>query len=181
MWLASRVAPLMVVVCVAAPAWAGEALGDLGLALRLIETTQIATTEGTATLATVGATLETRLALENVQFQLVRSDGRPWTAPRVQVDPRSIGWRKPKARGEGDPFDAGNALAAGDAIVAQFAIALPDTGLYSVVIRVSGEAAQGRVQTEAMVLVPAGVELPVGVEVDGAIEFQAAASAEVQP
>lgn len=180
-WLVSRVAPLVMLVCAAAPTWAGEALGDLGLRLRLIETTQVATTEGTATVATVGATLETRLALENVQFELVRSDGRPWARPLVQVDPRSIGWRKQKPQGGGDPFEAGDALAAGGAIVAQFGVSLPSEGLYTVVIRVSGETAQGPVQTETMVLVPAGIDVPSGVEIDGAVEFQAVASSEVQP
>jgi len=171
----------MVVACAAATAWAGEALGDLGLRLRLIETTQVATTEGAATLATVGATLESRLALQNVQFQLVRSDGRPWTAPSVPIDPRAIGWHKQKPQGGGEVFEAGDALAAGDAVVAEFGVSLPSEGLYTVVVRVSGESAQGPVQSEAMVLVPAGIELPTGVEIDGAIEFQAVASVEVQP
>jgi len=170
----------MLVVCAAAPTWA-EALGDLGLRLRLIETTQVAGTEGAATLATVGATLETRRALENVQFELVRSDGTPWTRPLVYVDPRAIGWRKQKPQGEGDPFEPGDALGVGDAIVAEFGVALPGEGLYTVVVRVSGEGPQGPVRTETMVLVPAGIELPTGAEIDGAVEFQAVASVEVQP
>lgn len=175
-WIAVFLAA--VVPALPSPASAGEVLGDLDLRLDVVE---IRTDYGQDSgLVVIDATLETFGPARDVRVELFRSDGTPASPAVLPIDPGVLSWRR---QGDASPVTLGNVLTlpARDRVVTRFEVPFETSGVYELVLKAAGSSTSGPVRTEAMVLLPVGMDLVRPVELEGAVEFRAVPSREVQP
>jgi len=164
--------------CLPSSASAGEVLGDLDLRLSVVE---IRSDYGQDSgVAVIDATLGAFAPARDVRVELFRSDGTGLAPATLPVDPGPLTWMR---AGETSPVTLGNVLTlrARDQVVARFEVPLERPGVYEFVLKAAGTSASGPVRTEAMAVLPLGVDLVRPVEFEGAVEFRAVPSGEVQP
>jgi hypothetical protein len=155
------------VLCLAAPAAAREAIGDLDLLVRQVDLTPSGRDAAGARIEVV---LQAASPMEDVRLTFLRSDGVPLTPATRPIDPGPLSWRRPGAT---DPEDAGlQSLLPGTVLRAIVPVPLPHRGSYEIVVRAQGTGPQGPVTTEGMVRLDFDVPTR-GVERDGVIEFEA--------
>jgi hypothetical protein len=158
----------LALLCLAVPAGAREALGELELLVRQVDLTSSG--RGAAG-ARIEVVLQASAPIQDVRLTFLRSDGTPLTRATRAIDPGPLAWRRP---GSADPEDAGTlSLAPGTELRATVAVPLPHRGSYEVVVRAAGTGPQGPVTTEGMVRLDFDVRSSTGVERDGVIEFEA--------
>jgi hypothetical protein len=165
-------------LALSSPASAGEVLGDLDLRLEVVE---IRTNYGQESgIAIIDVALEAFVPARDVRVELFRSDGTPSSPAVMPIDPGALSWTR---AGETSPVILGNVLTlpARDRVVARFEVPFETAGVYEVVLKATGDSESGAVRTEAMALLPMGMDLARPVEVEGAAEFRAVPSREVQP
>lgn len=154
-------------LCLAVPAAAREATGDLGLLVRQVDLTPSG--RGAAG-ARIEVILQAASPVEDVRLSFLRSDGVPLTRATRTIDAGPMSWRRPGAT---DPEDASDpSLAPGSELRATVQIPLPHKGSYEIVVRAEGKGPQGPVRTEGMVRLDFGVSSSTAVERDGVMEFQ---------
>lgn len=174
----SWAAVILAAVVSSLPASASEALGDLDLRLSVVE---IRTDYGQDSgIAVIDATLGAFAPARDIRIELFRSDGTGLAPATLPFDPGPLTWFR---AGETSPVTLGNVLTLGarDRVAARFEVSLERPGIYELVLKAVGTSAAGPVRTEAMAVLPLGVDLVRPVEFEGAVEFRAVPSGEVQP
>jgi hypothetical protein len=168
----------VVTPCLPSSASAGEVLGDLDLRLSVVEI-RSDHGQGSGT-AVLDATLETFAPARDVRIEFFRSDGTRLGPATLPLEPGPLSWMRV---GETSPVSLGNVLTlrARDRVVARFEVPFETPGIYELVLKAAGTSGSGPVRTEAMALLPVGVDLTRPVEFEGAVEFRAVPSREVQP
>jgi hypothetical protein len=167
-----------VAVFLPSSASAGEVLGDLDLRLNVVE---IRTDHAQASgFAVIDATLEAFAPARDVRIEMFRSDGTPAAPAVLPLDPGALSWTRV---GQASPVALGSVLTleARDRVFTRFEVSLETAGVYEIVLKAAGTSASGPVRTEAMALLPVGVDLVRPIEFEGAVEFQAVPSRGVQP
>jgi len=154
----------------ARPALATEALGDLEVQARLIDTAPSRSSPGAAITgeARIEVVVQARVPVSDLSVRVLHPDGKPWTAASRPFDPGRPAWSRVGA-GAAAGLDAGApSLGASEAARAVLGVPLERAGVHEIVIEISANGPDGSLRGESVVVAPLGVARP-GPEDDGTV------------
>jgi len=152
------------------PALANEALGDLEVQARLIDTAPSKSSHGAAMTgeARIEVVVQARVPASDLSVRVLRSDGTPWTAASRPFDAGRPAWSRVGV-GAAAELDAGApSLGASEAARAVLGVPLERAGVHEIVIEISANGPDGSLRGESVVVAPLGVARP-GPEDDGTV------------
>jgi hypothetical protein len=113
--------------------------------------------------------LQALVPVHDVRLTFLASDGTPWKAATLPLDPGRLRWSRP---GSSDPEEPGDvSLPAGGVLRTTFRMPFLKKGLYEIVVKAEGTGDAGPIATEGMLRIAVGMPFPAAQEREGVAEF----------
>jgi hypothetical protein len=158
----------------ARPALASEALSDLEVQARLIDTSPSNSSHGAAMTgeARLEVVVQTRVPASDLSVRVLHPDGTPWTAASRPFDAGRPVWSR-FGEGAAVELDAGApSLGAREGARAVLRVPLERAGLHEIVVEVSANSPGGALRGESVVAAPLGVTRPQPVDDGTVVNFR---------
>jgi len=163
---ATRVALLAVVACAVPCVHATESRADLGVTLRLIQTSPVHASGKTAGTARIEVTVDAFRETEIVSVDVVGPRGEPWGSRSGLRIPSSQAWTDATGR-QVDTTSKEARVAARGLLKTFIEVPLEGAGVHDVVVRVVGRSGGQMLEAEDALRVPYGV--PRLIQDDGTV------------
>ncbi len=172
-WPVLLVLPAVALV-LAPQALATEALSDLEVQARLIDTSPSNSSHGAAMTgeAHLEVVVQTRVPASDLSIRVLHPDGTPWTVASRPFDAGRPVWSR-VGEGAAAELDAGvPSLGAREGARAVLRVPLERAGLHEIVVEVSANGPGGALRGEIVVTAPLGVTRPQPVDDGTVVNFR---------